>query len=383
MFLAPFVLAVLVAAQPGSPGRDDAGPAVPPDSAVLRTLPSPPLVESPSEVCAAESDYLAGFDALVRGEDAQAVASLERVVAACPQHPYAPELMRLARARRTPGGKLAQETLSRPVVLMSAEDTSRGARASLTIVQTMHGITQGILLCTIAGCDDSRAYVAGALLGGGVGAAAALLLTPNGLTPGQAAAINSGTVWGFGYGLASISSFDLDGDNALASVMVGGLGFTGLGILVAEFANPTAGQVSLTNSGGLWAGVVAGLLMATQDNDETRVFFAVEQGVVGAGLITFALLSRNLDVSRGRMLLIDSGGILGGLTGLSALFLLLGDDADSDVYLVGAAAGAVAGLAATTFLTRNFDVPDAPAVSIVPTTMGRHGGLGLAMLGRF
>ncbi|RKH09358.1 hypothetical protein D7X74_29745 [Corallococcus sp. CA047B] len=383
MFLAPFVLAVLVAAQPGSPPTRDDAPAVPPESAVLRTMPSPPLVEGPPEACAAEPDYVAGFDALVRGEDARAVESLERVLEACPQHPYAPELARLARARLTPGGKLAQETLARPVVLMSAEDTSRGARASLTIVQTVHGITQGILLCEIAGCDDSRAYVAVSLLGGGAGAAAALLLTQNGLTPGQAAAINSGTVWGFGYGLSSIGSFDLDGDNAIASVMVGAVGFTGLGVLIAQFAQPTAGQVSLANSGGLWAGVVAGLLLATQDSNETQAFFAIEQGVVGAGLLTFALISRNLDVSRGRMLLIDSGGILGGLTGLSALFLLLGDDADSDVYLVGTAAGAVAGLAATTFLTRNFDVPDAPAVSIVPAAMGRHGGMGLTMLGRF
>ncbi|RKG73382.1 hypothetical protein [Corallococcus terminator] len=379
MFLAPFVLAVLVAAQPGSPARDDAP--VPPDSAVLRTMPSPPLVEGPPEACAAESDYLAGFDALVRGEDAQAVESLERVQEACPQHPYAPELARLARARLTPGGRLAQETLARPVV--SEEGTSRGARASLTIVQTLHGITQGILLCEIAGCDDSRAFVAVSLLGGGAGAAAALLLTQGGLTPGQAAAINSGTVWGFGYGLASISSFDLDGDNALASVMVGAAGFTGLGVLIAEFGNPTAGQVSLTNSGGLWAGVIAGLLMATQDTNETRTFFAIEQVVVGGGLISMALLSRNLDVSRGRMLLIDSGGILGGLTGLSALFLLLGDDANSEVYLVGTATGVVAGLAATAFLTRNFDAPDAPAVTIVPAAMGRHGGMGLAMLGQF
>ncbi|RYZ36985.1 MAG: hypothetical protein EOO71_29755 [Myxococcaceae bacterium] len=381
MFLAPFVLAVLVAAQPGSPARDDA-PAVPPDSAVLRTMPSPPLVEAPLEACAAESDYVAGFDALVRGEDARAVESLERVVEACPRHPYAPELARLARARLTPGGRLAQETLARPVVV-SEEGTSRGARASLTILQTMHGITQGILLCSIAGCDDSRAYVAVSLLGGGAGAAAALLLTQSGLTPGQAAAINSGTVWGFGYGLSSIGSFDLDGDNAIASAMVGGLGFTGLGILIAEFANPTAGQVSMANSGGLWAGVLAGLLMATQESNETQTFFAVEQVVVAGGLVSMALVSRNLDISRGRMLLIDSGGILGGLTGLSALFLLLGDDADEDVYLVGAATGVVAGLAATAFLTRNFDAPDAPAVSIVPAVMGRHGGMGLAMLGRF
>ncbi|MBN8229527.1 hypothetical protein JYK02_18625 [Corallococcus macrosporus] len=374
MLLAPFVLAVLIAAQPGpAPGS---APPTPPD-----VVSAPPLVAS-DEACAAESDYAAGFDALVRGEDARALESLERVLLVCPRHPYAPELARLARTRLEPGARLAQDTLARPVE-SSVEVPSKGARASLTIVQTLHGITQGILLCEISNCQDTRAYVAVSLLGGGAGAALSLLATRSGLTQGQAAAINSGTVWGFGYGLASIGSLDLDGDASTGAVMAGALGFTGLGILVAELARPTAGQVSLANSGGLWSGVVAGLILGTQDNGDTRAFFGIEQGVVGAGLITFALVSRNLDISRGRVLLIDAGGLLGGLVGLSALFLAFDDD-HGDALLVGTAVGVVAGLGTATVLTRDFDGPDdAPAVSVVPATMGRHGGMGLAVLGQF
>ncbi|AFE03624.1 hypothetical protein COCOR_00658 [Corallococcus coralloides DSM 2259] len=372
MVLAPFVLAVLVAAQ--APPVTSSG-----------TVSAPPLVAS-EEACAADSDYAAGFDALVRGQDAQALELLERVMLVCPGHPYAPELARLARTRLEPGARLARDTLARPVVAeseTSVEGPSKGARASLTVVQTLHGITQGILLCEISNCQDGRAYVAVSLLGGGAGAAISLLATRSGLTQGQAAAINSGTVWGFGYGLASIGSFDLDGDSSTGAVMAGALGFTGLGILVAEFARPTAGQVSLANSGGLWAGVVTGLLLATQSNGDTRAFFGIEQGVVGAGLITFALVSRHLDISRGRVLLIDAGGILGGLVGLSALFLALDSD-HGDALLVGTAAGVLAGLGTATFLTRDFDAPDdVPTVSVVPATLGRHGGLGLAVLGQF
>lgn len=379
MLLAPFVLAVLVAAQPGPSG---AAPSAVPSSGPVS---APPLVAS-DEACAVESDYAAGFDALVRGQDAQALELLERVMAVCPQHPYAPELARLARTRLEPGARLAQDVLARPGVIpseaVSKETPSQGARASLTVVQTMHGVTQGILLCSIANCDDTRAYVALSLLGGGAGAAISLLTTRGGLTPGQAAAINSGTVWGFGFGLASLGSFDLDGDKSTGVVMAGALGLTGVGILVAEFARPTAGQVSLTNSGGLWAGVVAGLLMATQ-RGETQDFFRIEQGVVGAGLLTFAVMSRNLDISRGRVLLIDAGGILGGLLGLSALFLAVNTD-NEDALLVGTAVGVVAGLGTATFLTRDFDAPDdTPAVSVVPAAMGRHGGMGLAVLGQF
>ncbi|MHA7627800.1 hypothetical protein [Corallococcus sp. M7] len=382
MVLAPFVLAVLVAAQPGPSSREAAAP---PAVTSPGTVSAPPLVAS-EEACAADSDYAAGFDALVRGQDAQALELLERVMLVCPGHPYAPELARLARTRLEPGARLAQDTLARPVVAEpespSKEGPSKSARASLTVVQTLHGITQGILLCAISNCQDTRAYVAVSLLGGGAGAAISLLATRSGLTQGQAAAINSGTVWGFGYGLSAIGSFDLDGDSSTGAVMAGALGFTGLGLLVAEFARPTAGQVSLTNSGGLWAGVVAGLLMATQTG-ETQDFFIIEQGVVGAGLLTFALVSRHLDISRGRVLLIDAGGILGGLMGLSALFLVLDDD-HGDALLVGTAVGVLAGLGTATFLTRDFDAPDnTPAVSVVPAAMGRHGGMGLAVLGQF
>ncbi len=382
MLLAPFVLAVLVAAQPAPSSQEGAAPPV---DASPGTVSAPPLVAS-DEACAAESDYAAGFDALVLGRDAEALELLERVMRVCPQHPYAPELARLARTRLEPGARLAQDTLARPVVMpseaVSKEQPSQGARASLTVVQTMHGVTQGILLCAISSCQDARAYVALSLLGGGAGAAISLLTTRSGLTQGQAAAINSGTVWGFGYGLASMGSLDLDGDKSTGMVMAAALGFTGAGILVAEFARPTAGQVSLTNSGGLWAGVVAGLLMATQ-NGETRDFIGIEQGVVGAGLLTFALVSRNLDISRGRVLLIDAGGILGGLVGLSALFLSLNTD-NGDALLVGTAVGVLAGLGTATFLTRDFDAPDnTPAVSVVPAAMGRHGGMGLAVLGQF
>jgi hypothetical protein len=373
MTLVPLLLVTLATLQPAAPAQAPA----PSDAArSADAVPAPPLLSGP-EACPAEADYLAGFDALVAGRDKAALAALERVMTACPQHPYAGELARLARARLNPGARLAQATVAE---LGGPEAPSGGARASLAIVQTLHGIAQGILLCVIADCD-TRAGVAVSLLGGGAGAAASMLLTKGGLTSGQAAAINSGTLWGFGYGAASQAIFDLQGDDSIAAVMFSALGFTGLGILVAELANPTAGQVSMANSGGLWAGTVTALFLATLDNGDTDTFLAIEEGVVGAGILSLALLSRNVPVSRGRMLLIDAGGILGGLLGASALFII--DENSGDAILVSAGVGALAGLGAATLLTRDFDAPDAPQVTVAPAMMGRHGGAGLALLGRF
>ncbi|QDF02355.1 hypothetical protein BHS04_03905 [Myxococcus xanthus] len=370
MTLATLILLATLSAQP---------PETPPSSEATapETVTAPPLVSTP-DACAAssEADYSAGFDALVSGNDAKALALFERVLAACPQHPYAIELARLSRTRLAPGGRLATAAAS----AVGREPHSSAARASLVVVQTLHGVTQGVLLCAIGDCSG-QGYAAVSLLGAGAGAASSLLLTRGGVTDGQAAVINSGTVWGFWFGVATLLAFDLDGDNALGSAILGGAGFTGVGVLLAHLVNPTSGQVSLANSGGLWAGAVTALFLATSDNNDTQGFFAVELGATAAGILSMAILSKYVPVSRGRMLIIDAGGILGGLVGASAVYLTAGNDA-GDAILMGSGIGVLGGLALTTYLSRNFDLPDAPQVTLAPLTTSR-GGTGVSMVGRF
>jgi hypothetical protein len=260
------------------------------------------------------------------------------------------------------------------------EAPSGGARASLTVVQTLHGMTQGILLCAIAECEG-RVFVAVSLLGASAGAASSLLLTENGLTSGQASAINSGTLWGFWFGIAGLSAFDLEGDAVLAAPMLGAAGLTGMGILLAQFVRPTAGQVSMANSGGLWAGVVMALLLATSNGSDSQTFFAIELGTTAVGLLSLGLLSNTYPVSRGRVLIIDAGGILGGLLGASVTYLVAGNDV-GDGILIGTAAGVIAGLGTAAYLTRDFDASDAPQATVVPAVMGREGA-GVAVVGRF
>lgn len=375
MSLATVLLVSLAAAQaapaPAEPSSD--APRNP------ASVTAPPLVPTP-EACpaSAESDYAEGFDALVGGRDPEALESFQRVLAACPQHPYATELLRLARTRLIPGGRLAAAAVSET----GPERTSGGARAGLTVAQTLHGAAQGILLCAIADCDSGQAFAGAALLGAGAGAGSALLLTrEQGVTSGQAAAINSGTVWGFWFGLASLLALDLDGDEALGAAILGGAGFTGVGIALALTARPTAGQVSMANSGGLWTGVVTALMLATSDSGDTETFFAVEMGATAVGIIALAALSNTYTVSRGRMLIIDAGGIIGGLLGAATTYLAAGDDV-GDGLAVGTAAGVVGGLALAAYLTRDFDAPEAPRALLAPTLLGRD-GMGLALLGTF
>jgi hypothetical protein len=99
------------------------------------------------------------------------------------------------------------------------------------------------------------------------------------------------------------------------------------------------------------------------------------------GLISFALLSQSMPVSRGRVLLIDAGGILGGLLGAAAVALATDD---GDPILVGAGVGVLGGLGLATWLTSDFDAParTGPQVTLAPTLMGREGA-GLVLGGRF
>jgi hypothetical protein len=367
MTLATLLLVTLSAAQ--APPSTDTPWQPPPIS-------TPPVVAAP-EACTAgtEADYTDGFEALVRGRDAEALEALQLVLAACPQHPYAPELVRLARARLTPGGQLALAAASET----GPERRSSAGLAAMTVTQTLHGATQGLLLCAIAECSG-QGYAAVSLLGAGAGVAGTLLLARDGVTSGQAAVINSGTVWGFWFGITSLLALDLEGDNALAAPMLGGAGFTGVGILLAATARPTAGQVSMANSGGLWTGVVTALLLATSNSGDTSTFFAIELGATSAGIITLAALSDTVSVSRGRMLIIDAGGIVGGLLGATATFLAAGDDGDA--VFVGCAAGVLGGLGLTAYLTRDFDARDAPQAVLTPALLGRDGA-GLALVGSF
>jgi hypothetical protein len=353
-----------------------AAPTPPPEapSQAPGPLSEPPLPSAADPCTTVEADYTAAFDDLVKGADEKALAALERVLAACPTHPYAGEFARLVRARLGPGAKLAEAALTGP------EQPTGFARGGLLVWQTMHGAAQGLLLCGIADCE-SRGALGAALLGASIGAGTSWLMTKNGITPGQSAAINSGTTWGVWYGLVAITVFELDDDGALGTVMASMAALTTAGIGLAVFNPPTAGQVSLANSGGLWSGVVMALFLFTSDNSDEETFMAVESVVTGLGLTTFALLSRSYPVSRGRVLLIDAGGILGGLLGAATVALL---SEDGDAILIGSAVGALGGLGLTTWITRDFDGPpdSGPQVTLAPTLMGRQGA-GLVLGGRF
>jgi hypothetical protein len=335
---------------------------------LLTTAAAEPAATEPAEACAAAQPlYERAFEALSRGQEEQALEGFEQVLARCPTHPYAGELARLVRTRLAPTQTTEQG------------DRSRLGRAELVVVQTLHGGLQGVLWCGVLECE-ARPLVALSLLGAGTGAAGAWYFTRGGVTAGQALAINSGTAWGLWYGFVWNQLQQPTTQKGTAMVAGSGLALTGLSIAGAIYGRPTAGQVSMGNSGGLWAGALAGMVMSILDVESDQSFYTTQLLATSGGIALLYLASDRYPVSRGRMLLIDSGGIIGGLVGAAAVVLLL-DPQDSDAVLVGSTAGVVTGLATAAWLTRRFDAPEAPAVTLLPAALG--GGPGVVLAGRF
>lgn len=310
------------------------------------------------------------FTALASQDPEWAASLLRRLQAEHPEHPAAPLAAKLEEQLESTLGAPAGEEgspLSRP------ERPSALARAELVIFQTAHAIALGGEICAALECNDDRAIVGLLALGGAGGLATSLLTTQNGITPGDALALNSGTLWGFWQGLAITQVSGLEDSGAIPALLAGTqLAGLGMGALIASSVQPTAGDVSMVNSGGIWAGVLTLLVHGTTDfaaSDESvwlSLLLASDAGGFGA-----ALLAPSFPMSRGRTLVIDAGGLAGMLLGMGAHVVITGDDDPPGSFYGAAIAGTLSGLVGATYLTRNWDLPDVPArVSLLPTDGG-------------
>ncbi len=246
---------------------------------------------------------------------------------------------------------------------LGVEEYSTGARAELAGFQTLHGLVLSVQACAFLDCGDApRLAVALPTLGAGIGLVGSLVATSDrGITPGHATALNSGAVWGGWLSFAGgYMVGDLDSQDTTGLMMLGQLAGVGVGHALAMNLRPTAGDVRLINSAGAWSAFY--YLIFTEAllelNQERRtaglgLIGATTLGAVGAGA-----LASQYPMSRGRVGLISSAGILGGLAGLATPILILGDDASGRQVATGASIGAAAGMVVGTILTEDFDDPE-------------------------
>ncbi|MDF1563141.1 MAG: hypothetical protein P1V51_08860 [Deltaproteobacteria bacterium] len=278
----------------------------------LAALPSPapaeeaPPAASPLSAAEAEARYQEAFDALVEGEDGRALFLLEGLVEATDD----PEL----RARATALRDLAQARAAHAATTLEEEAPGTYARWAFITGATVGGLALGAE-AAVAFQLRSSTVVAGTLIfSTGAAFTGALLGSKRlKLTLPEASLFDWGLVMGTYQavllGLAlEVERPTLGGFALLGTVLGGALGLYG-----TRLAGLESGDSSLVATGLVW-GSLAGVLLipllsVETDAEIATVLLAGSAGGLGLGI----LAAYGADMSRGRVLGLNLGILLGGL----------------------------------------------------------------------
>jgi hypothetical protein len=378
-----------------SPASEAESPARAAASSEPASAPAPArVVEAKAEATDAGWElYSRAFDAYLQGELAESRRLLDAIQREQAGHPAAKRarateqlLEKMQRGER-PGTEVAPQAPAGPQpmtrqqlgALLRNESPSALARAELAIIQTINGIGVGAEACVAADCHSTQLGIGLAITGGALGLGLSLGLTRDGITPGRALATNTGSAWGFWNGLALVISNDLSDQKAGATLMAGQLLGTAAGLGASLVLHPSAGDVALGTTGGLWSGVLALLVInaAKTDWEDNKIVRAV-LAASDLGFVAGASLSNLFPMSRSRTLILDSGALLGMLLGFG-VDVLADSKAGDRSFLVAGSVGLVGGLAAAGYVTRNWDLPELPQarVAMVPNRGGASVLVGL------
>jgi hypothetical protein len=324
-------------------GADELTPVDPSDPRFPATIERPAsFIDDPAWLA-----YDRAFADAASGELARARSELRALAARWPGHPAARRAAALVaspargRARQRAGGEL---------VLWS----------------TVNGVIFGNGLCEALGCTSTRARGAATIASVGGALGLSLLAARRGVLEGEAQLYNSAQAWGWWNALGLNDGVASERGEALAAIgaQAGGLL---AGIAIWRAWRPSAGQVALTNTCLLWGTVLTFWGHAAAGRvPELRTIVIASDAALAVGAVAARALP---DVSRGRTLLIDVGGLLGTLVGA-----LAATGGDSESRTVGAAllSGTAVGLGLAVGLSRRWDAP--PPVQVSPAVVAGPGG---------
>ena len=200
---------------------------------------------------------------------------------------------------------------------------------------------------------------------GGTYFGAAAVTDRFGVNEAQASMFSASVFWAVLNGASGAVVADSGLRGGPWSTLVGGWTGQALGALSAAHANRTAGQVSLMNSGGVWLGAKALLVLKALGVREGYALWgtvAADAGLLtGYALATYTASGRRMSRARARWL--DLGALAGGLAPPAALFRVWGpEDNERAWYLSAIAVGVPVGLGVAWHLTRDMDA-GAPAAA--------------------
>ncbi len=268
-----------------------------------------------------------------------------------------------------PAGIRARTLLGRETLLHDR----RIARAELVLWQTLGGLVTAGEICVAVDCADQRTTAA-VFTASVAGTFAIALAASEDIEEGEAHLYNSAMAWGLWNGTALT---DRTASAPVHSIMVIGGQVAGVAAAYGLWHSwrPSEGDVALTNTGLLWSTVLY-LWVGIGRNRSPDLHDVVIAGDVG--LVVGGLTSTKWHISRGRSLLLDTGGLLGILGG--GLAAAIGNGGDTTV---GAClfVGTALGLASAVYLSRDWDHP----VHVAPTPIGgpTSQGAGVSAIFRF
>jgi hypothetical protein len=233
------------------------------------------------------------------------------------------------------------------------------ARAELVFWQTLHGVLLGVELCVLLECDDIRLGIGSMVAGGAGGLTLSLMATPNDITSGHAHLINSATMWGIWNALAlNIIVEDWGSEKMPVAVMMGGqLAGLGSGIALWDKVKPTAGDIALVNSAGVWSGILSAFAVNTLQLDlNSREWFTTLLASTDVGGMAGGWYSTIEPMGAGRVFIINASGVVGTLFGFGVAVIIQGEEVTDSLMSGAGMLGALAGLGAGWYFTSDWAV---------------------------
>lgn len=225
--------------------------------------------------------------------------------------------------------------------------------------------------------DTGGAFTAAGLA---VGFGAAYLLVPQDVPLGTSSLTVTGILGGAFAGGFAAGSLSTSENKIRYGVAVGSLGLGAAGYLFGRSTKITSGDAALINSGVIWGSAAGGLFSVSFDGSSELSSSIVFSGVA-IGTITGALLTRNFELSRRHVQLIDLGGILGVALGYSTATVLAGETVNEQTRTHFALAGLAVGILGSALLTRNLDDTRVPNITPELNSMLDSSGHRVSSLG--
>jgi hypothetical protein len=229
------------------------------------------------------------------------------------------------------------------------EARAPNGKSELLVASTAFGLLEGGILATGL-TDDKLAVTLTSIAGGAVGFLAPFLLLPSDVPVGQTSLMIGGRGWGGleGFSVAAmIYGGNTDANRREVSLITVASSVTlGVGATVlARKLDLSPGDAALVNSGAIW-GTATGVMSYVAFGQEERLLGPLLFAGLNVGLLAGSGLATQLEIKRGHVAMIDLSGVVGLVTGIAlanAVKLASDDKQVARFGLGGMALGLVAG----------------------------------------